>query len=140
MKIYFVTQKPMGEMIDLQPTIPKSGNKHEGEIPRICVSTSILGVLSSISPNLYLRNYTYIYTADVNINNLYQPIEEVSDNDMTGELWVLKPTTFFLHKVIVLDQAYDTFEVSPCLEKQKDQYPVIIGSFKFHDIRRGEIW
>ena len=137
MKVYFITQKDIGEVITLEPRIPKFSSKKEGKTPRICVSMSILGALCSISPNLYLKCNTYIYTADVDIDELYQPNKEVSDTDMTGELWILKPKTFYLHKVIHLYERNEIFEVMPNLKEQADQYPVIIGGFRFRDVRRG---
>lgn len=137
MKVYFITQKSMGEIVTLEPRIPDSA-WDEGIDRKICVSMSILGALCSIGPNLDLNRDTYIYITDVNTNEIYQPNKEVSDIDMTGELWILKPKVFHLHKVIRLTHLYDTFEVLPNLKEQETKYPVIIGSFKFYDVRRGK--
>ena len=102
MIVYFVTQKDMGEIILLKPKIPKSASKEEGIIKRICVSTSILGALSSIGRNLYLGCVTYIYKADIEIKDIFQPNDFVDDIDCTGELWLMKNTEFILHKKIKL--------------------------------------
>lgn len=137
MKVYFITQKAKGEFVTLEPKIPVSSPDEEGKTPRICVSMSILGALCSIGQNLCLGCNTYIYAADIDINELYQPNKEVSDADMTGELWILKPETFYLHKVIHLYERNEIFEVMPNLKEQEDQRSVAIGGFRFRDVRRG---
>lgn len=138
MKVYFITQKFMGEIMTLTPRVPKSSPNVEGNKPRICVSTSILGALCSISPNLSIECNTYIYSTDIDASKLYQPIHEVADIDYTGEMWILESETFYLHKVIRISHTTDTFRVFPCLKEQEGQYPVIINNLIFYDVRRGE--
>lgn len=73
MIVYFITQKDFGISTILKPRIPESSPKYEGIIPRICVSTSILGALSSIGNNLNLECNTYIYKCDLDESEIIQP-------------------------------------------------------------------
>lgn len=102
MKVYFITQKNMGKSVILKPRRPESSPDHEGDIPRICVSSSILGALSSIGYNLGLNCNTYIYVCDLDESELIQPGYNVTDVDMTGEMWILIEKEFTLHKIIKL--------------------------------------
>ena len=65
MRVYFITQKDLGPSVILKPRIPESSPEYEGRIQRICVSSSILGALSSIGNNLGLECNTYIYKCDL---------------------------------------------------------------------------
>ena len=103
MKVYFVTQKNMGEFTILKPRKPESAPDYEGNQPRICVSTSILGALSSIGRNLYLGCHTYIYVCELDESEMIQPSNNINDIDMTGELWILIEKEFKLHKTIKLN-------------------------------------
>ena len=102
MVVYFVTQKDMGSSVILNPRIPESSPDYEGNCPRICVSASILGALSSIGNHLGLEYNTYIYKCDIEEAKLIQPVNNVNDADMTGELWILVQEKFTLHKIIKL--------------------------------------
>ena len=102
MRVYFVTQKDFGSSVILKPKIPESSPEYEGKIERICVSTSILGALSSIGNHLGLECNTYIYKCDIEEAKLIQPVNNVNDADMTGELWILVQEKFTLHKIIKL--------------------------------------
>ena len=103
MLVYFVTQKEMRDKVVLKPRLPLSAEEKEGFVPRICVSTSILGALSSIGRNLYLNCDTYVYFSDVPCSDIVQPSEEnIDDIAYTGELWLLKETEFILYKTIRL--------------------------------------
>lgn len=102
MKVYFVTQKNMGQSVILHPRKPESSPEYEGDIPRICVSNSILGALSSIGRNLDLGCNTYIYTCDLPEEEIIQPGDFINDIDFTGELWILIKKEFTLHKIIKL--------------------------------------
>ena len=101
MKVYFVTQKDMGKNVILKPRVPESASDHEGHVSRICVSSSILGCLSSIGGNLCLGCNTYIYSCDADESELIQ-VSNINDVDMTGELWILINKEFTLHKIIKL--------------------------------------
>ena len=79
MRVYFVTQKDFGLSIILKPKIPESSPEYEGKIPRICVSTSILGALSSIGGNLGLNCNTYIYKCDLDDSEVIQPGNNIND-------------------------------------------------------------
>lgn len=110
MKVYFVTQKYFGKEVELKPRIPISADKKEGNTPRICVSTSILGALSSIGKNLGLGCKTYIYSCDISEDEYMQPNDNIEDIDMTGELWLLCEKKFILCKIICLNKS-DSFEI-----------------------------
>lgn len=127
MKVYFITQKYMGDSVILKPKLPESAPDYEGNIPRICVSTSILGALSSIGRNVYLIIDTYIYICDLDESELIQPGYNVPDVDMTGELWILIEKEFTLHKIIKLTRA-DSF----CIDEEKETE---IFNFKFKIIK-----
>lgn len=109
MKVYFVTQKNMGECVILKPRKPKSAPDYESNQPRICVSTSILGALSSIGRNLYLECHTYIYVCELDSSEIIQPNYNVKDIDMTGELWILTEKEFILYKTIKLNSVNSFF-------------------------------
>lgn len=115
MIVYFITQKDFGISTILKPIIPESSPEYEGIIPRICVSTSILGALSSIGNNLYLDCNTYIYKCDLDESEIIQPGKTVNDVDMTGELWILIEKEFILHKIIKLRKVQ-----SFCIDKEKE--------------------
>lgn len=119
MKVYFITQKYMEESVILKPKKPESAPSYEGDIPRICVSASILGALSSIGRNMCLGCNTYIYTCDLDESELIQPGFNVPDVDMTGEMWILIEKEFTLHKIIKLWNS-DTFCID--VEKETDIY------------------
>lgn len=135
MRVYFITQKFMGEIATLEPRIPDSA-WNEGTDKRICVSTSILGALSSIGANLGLECNTYIYCTDIDPSILFQPNGIVSDIDMTGELWIMKPEVFYLHKVIRLSSS-NRIRVFSHLETNEDKI-VDVFNFEFYDTKRGE--
>lgn len=95
MRLYWVTQKRIGDNlleVDLMPKIPKTVSENEDNVtPRICMSSSVIGAINSISNNIY-GNTVYVYTADVEPRDIIQPsFEQVCDAFMTGEMWVLKP-------------------------------------------------
>lgn len=95
MRLYWVTQKQIGDNIlevNLTPQIPKTVSDGEDKVtPRICMSSSVIGAINSISNNIY-GNIVYVYTADVKVQDIIQPsIEQVPDVFMTGEMWVIKP-------------------------------------------------
>ena len=127
MRVYFITQKDYGISVILNPKIPESSPEYEGRIKRICVSTSILGALSSIGNNLGLECNTYIYKCDLDKDEIIQPENNVNDIDMTGELWILTEKEFKLHKIVKLKQVQ-----SFCVDKEKD---IDIFNFKFEIIK-----
>ena len=128
MRVYFVTQKDFGSSVILKPKIPESSPEYEGRIQRICVSTSILGALSSIGNNLGLECNTYIYKCDLDESEIIQPGNNVNDVDMTGELWILIEKEFKLHKIIKLREVQ-----SFCINKEND---TDIFNFKFDIIKK----
>ena len=128
MRVYFITQKDLGLSVILKPRIPKSSTEYEGRIQRICVSTSILGALSSIGNNLGLECNTFIYKCDLDESEIIQPGNNVNDVDMTGELWILKEKEFKLHKIIKLREVQ-----SFCIDKEND---TDIFNFKFDIIEK----
>ena len=128
MRVYFVTQKDFGSSVILKPKIPESSPEYEGKIPRICVSTSILGALSSIGNNLGLECNTFIYKCDLDESEIIQPGNNVNDVDMTGELWILIEKEFKLHKIIKLREVQ-----SFCIDKEND---TDIFNFKFDIIKK----
>ena len=128
MRVYFITQKDLGLSVILKPRIPKSSTEYEGRIQRICVSTSILGALSSIGNNLVLECNTYIYKCDLDESEIIQPGNNVNDVDMTGELWILIEKEFKLHKIIKLREVQ-----SFCINKEND---TDIFNFKFDIIKK----
>lgn len=115
MKVFFVTQKNMRNTVLLKPRQPESAPLYEGEVPRICVSTSILGALSSIGGNLGLECYTYIYSCEVEEAEIIQPSTSVNDIDFTGEMWILKEKEFTLDRILKLKK-----ENSFCIDKSKE--------------------
>ena len=123
MIVYFITQKNMGKSTILKPKIPESAPEYEGIIPRICVSTSILGALSSIGKNLSLGCNTYIYKCDLDESELIQPGANINDVDMTGELWILIQKEFILYKIIKLKNVH-----SFCIDQDKE---IDIFNFEF---------
>ena len=128
MKVYFITQKDLGSSVILKPRIPESSPEYEGRIQRICVSTSILGALSSIGNNLGLECDTFIYKCDLDESEIIQPGNNVNDVDMTGELWILIEKEFKLHKIIKLREVQ-----SFCIDKEND---TDIFNFKFDIIEK----
>jgi len=114
MKAYFVTQKNMGKCVVLKPRKPETAPDYEGPEQRICVSSSILGALSSIGRNLGLGCYTYVYMCKLDESEIIQP-NTVNDVDMTGEMWILNETGFVLHKIIKLNSVN-----SFCIDTEKD--------------------
>ena len=128
MRVYFITQKDFGASVILKPRIPESSPEYEGRIQRICVSTSILGALSSIGNNLELACDTFIYKCDLDESEIIQPGNNVNDVDMTGELWILIEKEFKLHKIIKLREVQ-----SFCIDKEND---TDIFNFKFDIIKK----
>lgn len=128
MRVYFITQKDLGPSVILKPRIPESSPEYEGRIQRICVSTSILGALSSIGNNLGLACDTFIYKCDLDESEIIQPGNNVNDVDMTGELWILIEKEFKLHKIIKLREVQ-----SFCIDKEND---TDIFNFKFDIIKK----
>ena len=128
MRVYFITQKDLGPSVILKPRIPESSPEYEGRIQRICVSTSILGALSSIGNNLGLACDTFIYKCDLDKSEIIQPGNNVNDVDMTGELWILIEKEFKLHKIIKLREVQ-----SFCIDKEND---TDIFNFKFDIIKK----
>ena len=128
MIVYFITQNDLGLSVTLKPRIPESSPEYEGRIQRICVSTSILGALSSIGNNLGLECNTYIYKCDLDESEIIQPGNNVNDVDMTGELWILIEKEFKLHKIIKLREVQ-----SFCIDKEND---TDIFNFKFDIIEK----
>lgn len=127
MKVFFITQKNLGEKVSLQPRQPESAPLYEGEVPRICVSTSILGALSSIGGNLGLGCFTYVYTCEVEEYEVLQPTS-VNDVDFTGELWLLRGKEFELNRVLRLNKTH-----SFCIDKDKETE---IYNFDFEIIKK----
>ena len=128
MRVYFITQKDLGLSVILKPRIPESSPEYEGRIQRICVSTSILGALSSIGNNLGLECDTFIYKCDLDESEIIQPGNNITDVDMTGELWILIEKEFKLHKIIKLREVQ-----SFCINKEND---TDIFNFKFDIIKK----
>ena len=128
MRVYFITQKDLGSSVILKPRIPESSPEYEGRIQRICVSSSILGALSSIGNNLGLECNTFIYKCDLDESEIIQPGNNVNDVDMTGELWILIEKEFKLHKIIKLREVQ-----SFCINKEND---TDIFNFKFDIIKK----
>ena len=128
MRVYFVTQKDFGSSVILKPKIPESSPEYEGKIPRICVSTSILGALSSIGGNLGLNCNTYIYKCDLDDSEVIQPGNNINDIDMTGELWILVEKEFELYEILKLKKVN-----SFCIDKEKD---TTIFNFEFDIIEK----
>ena len=128
MRVYFITQKDLGLSVILKPRIPESSPEYEGRIQRICVSTSILGALSSIGKHLELACDTFIYKCDLDESEIIQPGNNVNDVDMTGELWILIEKEFKLHKIIKLREVQ-----SFCIDKEND---TDIFNFKFDIIKK----
>ena len=93
MNVFFVTKDYKEKLIELNPKIPKSIMKIEDSItPRICVSSSLNGYLSSIDG---LCNYDKLYVYETNVSDIYQPTEsQVPDAFLTGELWILEKCKF----------------------------------------------
>lgn len=127
MRVYFITQKNMGLSVILKPRLPESSSEYEGNIPRICVSASILGALSSIGNNLDLECYTYIYRCDLDDTEIIYPGNCINDIDMTGELWILIEKEFALHKIIKLKNVH-----SFCIDQDKE---TDIFNFEFDVIK-----
>ena len=128
MRVYFITQNDLGLSVTLKSRIPESSPEYEGRIQRICVSTSILGALSSIGNNLGLECNTFIYKCDLDESEIIQPGNNVNDVDMTGELWSLIEKEFKLHKIIKLREVQ-----SFCIDKEND---TDIFNFKFDIIKK----
>ena len=128
MRVYFITQNDLGLSVILKPRIPESSPEYEGRIQRICVSTSILGALSSIGNNLGLECNTFIYKCDLDESEIIQPGNNINDVDMTGELWILIEKEFKLHKIIKLREVQ-----SFCIDKEND---TDIFNFKFDIIEK----
>lgn len=84
---YFASNKNLDNEI-LYPRVPKNRMKCEDEkVQRICVSQSINGCLSAISPNVGDLIYIHKCTS----NKVVQPnLDQVIDSFLTGELWILE--------------------------------------------------
>ena len=109
MYLYFVTQKDFNnDFIILNPRIPKTiGDDEEAITPRICMSTSILGAMSSICKNLNYGCKTFIYKLEISNDEMnddtyihYPTENEVPDAFYTGEVWVLKSVQLKLFKTL----------------------------------------
>ena len=84
------------------PRIPSSYEEENQTIPRVCVSTSIIGCLRAIDPgrwNPYIEYYVHV---PENIDELYNTLsvkspnmKDVPDVDITKEKWIVKPTRFY---------------------------------------------
>lgn len=127
MKVYFVTQRFMGNSILLKPRVPESAPEYEGDIPRICVSPSILGALSSIGRHIFLGSYTYVYVCELDESELIQAPSSVNDADMTGEFWILIEKEFKLYKTLKIIS-----EDSFIIDKEKE---IEICNFKFEMVK-----
>lgn len=127
MKVYFITQKDMGDHVILKPRIPESAPDYEGNIPRICVSPSILGALSSIGRHIYIGCYTYVYVCELDESELIQAPSSVNDADMTGEFWILIEKEFKIYKTLKI-----TDEDSFIVDEDKE---IEICNFKFELIK-----
>lgn len=115
MIVYFITQKDMGRSVVLKPRCPESAHENEGKQPRICVSPSILGALSSIGKNLGLRCNTYVYMCDLDESEIIQPGRNINDVDMTGEMWILIEKKFTLYEILKLKKVS-----SFCIDKIRE--------------------
>ncbi len=95
---------PVASEIYLKPRIPYTKGQYEdGKTKRICVSSSISGILSALHRSLNIGYKTFIYYADVIPEDILQPTESmVPDAPITGELWITKPFTMTLYQVIQL--------------------------------------
>ena len=122
MIVYFVMQKDMEKSIILKPRCPESASEYEGKQPKICVSPSILGALSSIGKNLGLMCNTYIHSCDLDESEIIQPGCNVDDVDMTGEMWILIGKKFELYKILKLTDAS-----SFCIDKIKGTEVLILN-------------
>jgi hypothetical protein len=121
MLVYFITQQYFGEKTTLYPKPAKNGEKNlsRDETPKICVSTSILGALSSIGHKMDWKCNLYVYATKT--KEFYQPnLDEVKDEAFTGELWLLKQHDFVLVDTLTLKT-----------EKSFDYNKIRINEFEF---------
>lgn len=121
MKFFFISDKLFpdsytSEGHTLYPRIPIDRSYNEDdETERICVAPSIFGCLTAI-PNVSIKEKLHVY--ELWSSDFYQPgKDQVSDAELTGEVWIMKPVRIFYkcsiliqknHIVSVYQNFYDT--------------------------------
>lgn len=155
--VYHLSRDNLGKTITFKPRVPDFGLdikdfKENNTIPRICVAPTIAGCLFAIGciPDKINDEVIYhVYETDVNTKYVYQPtIYDTLDSYYTGELWILRKTTFTKTKILECRKQFDLpnyyysrYSIHPLNEdsvKNRIIAPLIYGdneyNFSFIDI------
>lgn len=107
LKVYRLEEEYKGDSFTLSPRIPTNIQHGEDQtIKRICVCPTIIGCIKATQMCFplefkagFIPIHLYSATIDTDICNVYQPLKEVPDAFMTGELWLLNETKFTLERI-----------------------------------------
>lgn len=78
----------------LHPKSPTCGEERLAHIPRICVAPSPAQCLAALGMHLWITPHFWVYQTRYEVTPA--PAVDVIDQPVTGEGWLLTPTTFFL--------------------------------------------
>ena len=103
MIFYHVSKDPHISETVVYPRIPTYRMEGEDqEIPRICVSPSILGCLSAVD-QLEVNDVVYIYTCES--TDFCQPSgQQVADQHLTGEMWITEAVKIEYYQQITIKE------------------------------------
>ena len=107
LKVYRLEEEYKGDSFTLSPRIPTNIQHGEDQTTkRICVCPTIIGCIKATQmcfPLEFKAGFIpiHLYSAiiDTDICNVYQPLKEVPDAFITGELWLLNETKFTLERI-----------------------------------------
>jgi hypothetical protein len=104
---YHITQKRWSNKKILKPRSYGANRGHgEPDDLRICVAPTIEGCLLALGSCLEYYKTTYVYRTSNKV--IAKKPYEVDDAKITGEMWLIRPTTFDLYGRVILRELPET--------------------------------
>lgn len=124
MQFFFISRRNHSGKT-LEPRIPKNRLREEdATTKRICVSSSIAGCLAAVH-GLKEGNTVYIHTCETD-KAIYPTIDQVSDVNFTGEIWITEPVEMYLiQKIKITKVSHFEFDPKNGIGMTNYQYRVI---------------
>lgn len=141
--MHFFATKKLLENTKLYPRIPETcSNKENSTIPRICVSKSIIGAISSTY--LHMDSQTgdciYVYACNPDPADVMQPGPDLApDGYLHGEEWILSPIGMDLYEVFKVEKE----KTGVCIGQSQLILAHLFSEYKNninYDIRLYSVW
>lgn len=110
-QLFHISEKAL-DGVTLYPRIPNNeltrNKKEDYSTPRVCFSTFIEGCLQSINTSACCKDYNIYIPCEIPDSQYIPTIEQVPDQMLTGEVWVLSPVKLKYYSRLSVHARVDT--------------------------------